>query len=59
MCGVMWHVSQMDIENTLTKACYKVMRDHSVTDDIRHRRALGLKVSECYQWIVKVNAISG
>lgn len=44
MCGVMWYVSQMDIENTLTKACNKVMRDHSVTDDIRHRRALGLKV---------------
>jgi len=37
-----WDVSQMDIENTASKVCDKVLKDISVPWQIRHRRAVAL-----------------
>lgn len=37
-----WHVSAVDIENTLRKVCDKVLKDISVPWQIRYRRAMAL-----------------
>ena len=39
---MMWHVSVVDIERTLTASIYKVCRDHSVTERERLRRGEGI-----------------
>jgi hypothetical protein len=39
---VMWKMSQLDIQKTAAKAAKKVLRDHSVSEGVRRRRAQGL-----------------
>lgn len=44
MCRVAWHLSILDIDNTLTKVCARVIHDVSVSKEVREARvaALGL-----------------
>jgi len=45
---VMWKMSQLDIQKTAAKAAKKVLRDHSVSETVRRRRAQGLILMGAY-----------
>ena len=45
---VMWKMSQLDIQKTAAKAAKKVLRDHSVSEAVRRRRAQGLILMGAY-----------
>lgn len=50
----LWHISVVDIENTLRKACKKVFKDSGVSNEIREARAEGLfLVAEVYKEFAK------
>jgi len=44
MCKVLWGLSLLDIENTLIKACEKVLNDSAVDKQTRRKRAEALKL---------------
>ncbi len=44
MVFLLWHFSNLDIENTLVKVCEKVLHDHSVVEITRKQRAKALKI---------------
>lgn len=47
--GLLWEITKGDIHNTLRRVCIKVLRDRSVSSDIRRRRASALyKLGEVY-----------
>lgn len=39
---LVWHLTKMDIINTVNNICNKVLHDHSVTAIIRNKRAIAL-----------------
>ncbi|KAI8833960.1 X-domain of DnaJ-containing-domain-containing protein [Chytriomyces cf. hyalinus JEL632] len=40
----MWNITVLDVESTLRKVCFKVLKDSSVSSEIRSQRAEGMRM---------------
>lgn len=42
--SLMWHMTLIDIEQTITAVCWKVLHDRSVTENVKNARMHGLLI---------------